>query len=98
MIRANPGVMLLKDGTVAGKWNVESMPHVGYLDGADEGLADALAGDSCYMRNWKSWILIMLSVILLIVVIDLLTKEKRKTTKENTDESISDINNINPKN
>ncbi len=98
MIRANPGVMLLKDGTVAGKWNVEYMPHVGYLDGADEGLADALAGDSSYMRNWKSWILILLSVILLIVVIDLLTKEKRKTTKENTDESISDINNINPKN
>ena len=81
MVRSNPGVVLLKDGVVAGKWNVADMPDIESLAHSTEGVLHKHLGLSERMRSWGFWIILLFVPLLLISLFDLATapwREKKK--------------------
>lgn len=81
MVRANPGVLLLKDGVIVGKWNVANMPDV----------EDIMSPEFSYRKSeaaildingWLFWMILLISPVLLIILLDLLTGRKKKTINE----------------
>ena len=81
MTRANPGVVLLDDGVIVGKWNVAGMPE-----------AEAMMSPASYrkakdevfgMDGKLFWSLILVLPLAVIIFIDLLTGRKKKPAKEN---------------
>lgn len=77
MVRANPGMFLLKDGKVLGKWNVEYMPHVD-VESEPEVALKKLVDDKSVVHNWKIWLLVFTVGILFIIVVDLPVSAKKK--------------------
>ena len=71
MIRANPGMMLLKDGVIAGKWNVKDLPPVEALAVAPTLMPDSMTGIVDEMRGWGFWMLLLGAPLLLIVLLDI---------------------------
>lgn len=98
MIRANPGALLIKDGKILKKWNIEYMPHIEHNKQA--GILEQLSMQQSRVSSWQSWLFVLSLSIISIIVFDFLTSSKKKMLdkKEKTDETISDINNINSKN
>lgn len=92
--RANPGVMLLKDGVVVGKWNVENMP-----DETDMFSLDAVEGRSRAevfgIPGLRFWLLVLIVPLVFISLVDILTgrkkKEKKAEVPENTENTNNDI-------
>ena len=107
MVRSNPGVVLLKDGVVAGKWNVADMPDIESLAHSTEGVLNKQLGLSERMRSWGFWIILLFVPLLLISLFDLATapwREKKKnqgnkaTGKDGETDNEVIQNNINLKN
>lgn len=80
MTRANPGVVLLNDGVIVGKWNVAAMPEAeqmmssqSYRKAKDEVLG---------MDGKLFWALLLVLPLFVIVLIDLATGRKKKPMKE----------------
>ena len=72
MIRSNPGVLLLKDGVIVGKWNVADLPAVEELDGSPTRMPDGLPSLVEQMRGWRFWLLLLVVPLLLIVAVDVM--------------------------
>ena len=72
MIRANPGLVLIKDGVIAGKWNVADLPAVEVYSASATGMPDGIDTLVGYMRGWRFWILLLVLPLLFIVVVDAL--------------------------
>ena len=88
--RANPGVMVLKDGVVVGKWNVENMPDEDSMLSLDavEGRANA---EVFGMPGKYFWVLLLVAPLLLISLFDLLARLKRGEKKTDVSESTHKI-------
>jgi hypothetical protein len=80
MIRANPGVLLIRDGVVTGKWNVWNMPdaeQMMLLKNADKKIKIG----ALHLDNTLFWILLFVLPMAVIVLIDLATGRKSNPVK-----------------
>ena len=95
MIRANPGLVLVKDGVVVEKWNIHDVPAVDTM--SQQG---SLLGRDYVkiMRGWRFWLLLFALPVALILFIDMFAapRKKQKQVAPAVEEKTSDINNINP--
>lgn len=81
MTRANPGVMLLNNGVIVGKWNVTGMPEAEVMMSP---ASYRKAKDEVFGMDGKLfWSLILVLPLAVIIFIDLLTGRKKKPLKEN---------------
>lgn len=83
MVRANPGVLLIKNGVIIGKWNVVKMPDV------EQMMSPEFSFEKENVVVWNMsgtvfWILVLVLPILLIVIIDIATGHKKKPEKDET--------------
>ena len=80
MTRANPGVLLLNNGVVVGKWNVAGMPEAEQMMSPESFRKEK---DEVFGINGrKFWVLLLVLPLAVIVLIDLATGRKKKTIKE----------------
>lgn len=79
MVRANPGVVLFKDGVVVGKWNVSDVPDVELFAKSPTGMPDKLVSLTGMMRGWYFWISVFFGPVLLMVLFDIVTGRSGKT-------------------
>lgn len=81
MIRANPGLVLVKDGVVVEKLNITDVPYI------EEGEGPArLASSGGYvkvMRGWRFWLLLFAVPVALLLFVDMFAPSSRK--EKNTD-------------
>ena len=83
IVRANPGVVLLKDGVVVGKWNVTSMPDIEQM--MSLGVSDKLVKDAVWGIDGKIfWSLLFFLPLLAIILLDLATGYRTKLAKPET--------------
>ncbi len=82
MVRANPGVLLLKNGVIEGKWNVANMPEVHEIMkfGADEDKRNKTE-----MKGLRFWALFLAVPLAFIVLLDLITGRKKKDKPAKTE-------------
>lgn len=81
MTRANPGVVLLNDGVIVGKWNVAGMPEAEQMMSPT---SYRKAKDEVFGMDGKLfWTLILVLPLVVIIFIDLATGHKKKPVKEN---------------
>jgi hypothetical protein len=82
MTRANPGVLLLNDGVIVGKWNVASMPE------AEQMMSPTInrkAKDEVFGMDGKLfWALLFVLPLFVIILIDLATGRKKMPLKDET--------------
>ena len=71
-IRANPGLVLIKDGVIAGKWNVADLPAVEVYSVSATRMPDGVDALLGYVQGWRFWILLLVLPLLFIVVVDAL--------------------------
>lgn len=82
MTRANPGVLLLNNGVVVGKWNVAGMPEAEQMMSSESFRKEK---DEVFgMDGRQFWVLLLVLPLIVIVLIDLATGRKKKTIKEDT--------------
>ncbi len=82
MTRANPGVLLLNNGVVVGKWNVAGMPEAEQMMSPESFRKEK---DEVFgMDGRQFWVLLLVLPLIVIVLIDLATGRKKKTIKEDT--------------
>lgn len=83
MVRANPGLLLIKDGRVMAKWNIADAPHV-------DSLTDAKIAREGYhksyvniMRGWRFWLMLFVLPFAFILFVDMFAggSKKKKETK-----------------
>ena len=80
MTRANPGVVLLNDGVIVGKWNVAAMPEAEQMLSP---MSYRKAKDEVFGMDGKLfWALLLVLPLFVIVLIDLATGRKKKPVKE----------------
>lgn len=70
MIRSNPGVLLLKNGVIVGKWNVADLPAVEDFVWSPTRMPDSLPTLIEEMRGWRFWTLLLVAPLLFIVLVD----------------------------
>lgn len=79
IVRSNPGVLLIKDGRVAGKWNVNDLPSVEQFHESPTAMPDKAPSIYRYIRGWKQWVLLLVVPLLLISLVDVATMRRRKS-------------------
>lgn len=72
MIRANPGLVLLKNGLIVGKWNVADLPAVELYAASSTGMPDGVLTYVEKMRGLGFWIPMLIVPLLFIAVVDIL--------------------------
>ena len=81
MTRANPGVLLINDGVIVGKWNVTGMPEAEQMMSPT---SFRKAKDEVFGMDGKQfWGLILVLPLAVIALFDLATGHKKKSVKEN---------------
>ena len=90
MIRANPGLVLLRGGCVVEKWNVVDVPE---LDaGSSSGLQKSKTGYVATMRGLRFWLLLFAVPMAFILLADMffaVVTKKREPAKEGGEEPAS---------
>ena len=82
MTRANPGVLLLDNGVIVGKWNVAVMPEAEQMISP---MSHRKAKDEMFGMDGKLfWTLLFVLPLVVIVLIDLATGRKKRAVKEET--------------
>lgn len=87
MVRANPGVMLLKDGVIVGKWNIADLPAVEEYSMSATGMPDSIGMLVDGMRGWRFWLLLLALPLLVIAVLDVMAC--RNDNKDKPDDVIA---------
>lgn len=83
MIRANPGILLIKDGIITGKWNVENMPEIEQIM-SSETLNEHTKSGILEKNGILFWTLLFILPIIIIIIIDIITRRKKRTPKRET--------------
>lgn len=77
IVRSNPGLLLIKDGRVAGKWNVADLPSVERIERAPTKMPDSVRSVYTYIRGSRLWIMLFAVPLTAIMFIDMLTAAVR---------------------
>lgn len=82
VVRANPGLLLLKDGVVVGKWNINDVPEIDNLSPAELFVNARSYVD--IMRGWSFWLLLFAVPVAIILFMDMFagSASKRENSKE----------------
>lgn len=80
MVRSNPGALLIKDARVMGKWNAVDIPDIEVLMESPGFVPHNIQGIYRYARGWRLCTLLFIVPLLLIMVIDVATSRKAKST------------------
>ena len=92
MIRSNPGVLLLKDGVIVGKWNVADLPAVEEFEASPTRMPDRLPSIVGAMRGWRFWMLLLVVPLLFIAAVDALAcRGARKSGAANDVSSAGEV-------
>lgn len=78
VVRSNPGLLLIKDGRVAGKWNVADLPSVEKIEKSPTKMPDSVRSVYSYIRGWRLWVILFAVPLMAIMFIDMLTAAVRK--------------------
>lgn len=83
MVRANPGLLLIKDGYIIEKWNITDVPDVDKMS-QGESLHNSI-GYVKFMRGWPFWLLLFAVPVAVILFMDMFVKKpaEMKNEKQN---------------
>ena len=90
--RANPGLMILKDGVVVGKWNVENMPAEERMMSL-EAVGGRARAEVFGIPGLHFWLFVLIAPLVLISFLDLLTGRKKKQLQTTAPEKTENISN-----
>ena len=82
MVRANPGIILLKNGVVVGKWDAADIPDVELLPSSPTKMPDKVPTFISSMRGLHMWMLLFFVPILFIVILDCFVGPKQNRVQE----------------
>ena len=74
MIRANPGVILLKDGVIAGKWHYRNLPNP--IDNSNSLFSVSQKQLNSVKENWVIVFFIILLAFMMLLLSMLLSTKK----------------------
>lgn len=86
--RANPGVMLLKDGVIVGKWNVDNMPAEEQMMSLGA-VGSKVRAEVFGMSGIRFWMIVFVAPLVLISLLDLVTGRKRREKSGDMTEEIN---------
>ena len=72
MIHSNPGLLLLKDGVIVGKWNINDVPDIEKMAGAKTGMPDSVWTPLEKMLYWPFWVVSLFGVLFMILLLDVM--------------------------
>ena len=72
MLRANPGLLLLKDGVVVGKWAAADIPAMEIFDGSRTAMPDVEWSFLGTMKGWPFWVTALSGVLFLLLLLDVI--------------------------
>lgn len=81
MVRANPGLLLLKDGVIVEKWRIDDVPE-NISASAQEGKKVWRVGYIKIMRGWRFWLLLFVVPMAFILFLDMFALLRKKGRKE----------------
>ena len=84
MLRSNPGLVLLKDGVIVGKWAAADIPSVEELEKSPTLMPDAVAPSYGELRHLPFWLLLLGCVLFLFMFLDALIAGVRYVIKRNS--------------
>ncbi len=70
MIHSNPGLLLLKDGVVVGKWAIPDIPDVEELEKSPTLMPEVFSGPYDRIKSWPFWAVLFYVMLLLISLTD----------------------------
>ncbi|MBR2300522.1 MAG: DoxX family protein [Bacteroidaceae bacterium] len=82
IVRANPGLLLIKDGVVLEKWNATDIPEIEKI--SVETTFSSLKTDGYIKttRQWHFWLLLFVCPLMLIAAIDAVVRKKAKNKEK----------------
>lgn len=83
MVRANPGLLLLKNGVVAGKWDSADIPDIELLPSSPTRMPDKVVTFFSSIRGLRFWLFFLAVPIGLIILTDVLSGRTRKEEMQN---------------
>ena len=103
MLRANPGLLLLKDGMIVGKWAASDIPGIEELERNAALKPNADVSFYERMQDWQFWVVVLSGMLFLFLLVDSLcvgfcyivrTKisRKRKMDSIESEMNLSDMN------
>ena len=95
MVRANPGLLLLKDGVVAGKWSASDIPDVELMRDSSTRMPDKVPTFASSFRGWRFWMLFLLAPLAFIVLVDFVSGRGGKTVLKAEDKPEEHDKNVN---
>lgn len=69
-IRSNPGLVLLKNGVIVGKWNVADIPDIEELESSPTLMPDGVWQSYQKMEGWPFWIVILSGITFFLALFD----------------------------
>jgi hypothetical protein len=98
MIHANPGVVVLNDGVVVGKWTIADIPSVEVIENSSIQVDGGIFSYGA-VKNWPLWVFVLFGVVSLLSLLSVVvaraagSKEERKVPDgEKSENESSDIN------
>ncbi len=103
MLRSNPGLVLLKDGVIVGKWAAADIPSVEELEKSPTLMPDAVVSPYGRMKYWPFWLFLLCCGLILFSLFNVLMagvdyRKNKKAAGKKTAEPVtkeqetSDIN------
>lgn len=94
VIHANPGLVLLDDGVIVGKWAIADISEVEVLESAETLTPDIVGPPATGVKRWPFWLLVLLGggvfmVLSNMLVVRLDKKREKRTTVAKATETIA---------
>ena len=92
IIRANPGLLLLKDGVIVSKWNASDIPSVEEIADSPTKMPDKVDTLFDHVRGWRFWVNCFLWPLAFIALVDVFSgKAKRKKARAASEKGIQPV-------
>lgn len=84
VIHANPGLVLLDDGVIVGKWAIADISDVELLEGVDTLTPDVVGSPVTGVRRWPFWLFVLLGGGVFMVLSNMLVVRLDKKREKRT--------------